>query len=60
MKPDWKDAPAWAKWLAMDGCGSWYWHEDKPEYGHNGWVSGGLIKLIRDPLWENTLEERPQ
>lgn len=30
MKPDWKDAPEWAEWLAMDQGGSWYWHAGQP------------------------------
>jgi len=30
MKPDWKDAPEWAQWLAMDGDGTWCWHEQQP------------------------------
>lgn len=29
MKPDWKDAPEWARWLTYD-LGGWYWHEDEP------------------------------
>ena len=40
MKPDWRDAPEWASWLAQDDGGWWYWYEDKP-YIHDGfeWVS---------------------
>jgi hypothetical protein len=30
MKPDWKDAPEWANWLAMDEDGEWFWRESKP------------------------------
>lgn len=30
MKPDWKDAPEWANWLAMDEDGYWYWYELEP------------------------------
>ncbi len=31
-KPDWKDAPKWAKWLAMD-CGEyWYWYANRPKW----------------------------
>lgn len=29
-KPDWKDAPEWAQWLAMDACGCWQWFSKKP------------------------------
>lgn len=31
-KPNWKDAPAWAQWLSMDGDGLWSWWEIKPEW----------------------------
>lgn len=30
MKPDWKDAPEWAEFLALDGDGEWYWFEREP------------------------------
>lgn len=30
MKPDWKDAPEWANWLAMDGDGRWNWYNCEP------------------------------
>lgn len=32
MKPDWKNAPGWAKWLAMDASGYWHWLEYEPEW----------------------------
>lgn len=32
MKPDWKDAPEWANWLAMDGNGTWVWFAAKPQW----------------------------
>jgi len=31
MKPEWKDAPKWANWLAQDANGDWYWYKEKPE-----------------------------
>lgn len=36
MKPDWKDAPEWAQWLAMDGDGCWFWFEAKPLLAYPG------------------------
>lgn len=30
MKPDWKDSPNWAKYLAMDSNGVWNWFSHKP------------------------------
>ena len=35
MKPDWKDAPEWAMWLAMDEDGEWWWYEDEPFLRNN-------------------------
>lgn len=46
-KPDWKDAPEWANWLAGDADGTWYWFKDKPDFDIDCWVRGflGSIKL---------------
>ena len=30
MRPAWKDAPEWARWLAMDEDGSWWWYAERP------------------------------
>ena len=63
MKPDWKDAPEWAQWLAMDRNGEWYWHELEPEpnefYGE--WVSLGKIQKVntQNPIWKGNLKQRP-
>ena len=40
MKPDWKNAPKWARWLALDGDGYWCWFEHKPEWdeSENMWM----------------------
>ena len=37
MKPDWKDAPEWANYLAQDKNGEWTWfsHKPKPEAQKN-------------------------
>jgi hypothetical protein len=32
MKPNWKDAPEWAQWLAMHADGWWYWFSDQPDF----------------------------
>lgn len=49
MKPDWKDAPEWAQWLARDPDGEWWWHEGKPQKGHpeTGWTSEGQLRRAR-------------
>lgn len=64
MKPDWKDAPEWAEWLAMDADGEWYWYSKKPfcyvEYC--GWGSDGRTELagVSEPTWTQTRTQRPQ
>jgi len=42
MKPEWKDAPEWANYLAMDDDGSWYWFEHMPLWEFDEWkIPGG-------------------
>lgn len=65
MKPSWKDAPAWAKYLAMDENGGWFWFEEKPTFVHSVWKytdtdntaryeSAGIVAVAKF-----SLEERP-
>lgn len=67
MKPDWSKAPPWAKFAAMDKCGEWYWHENKPSVvtedvgnGSMYWHSEGAVEDcdIIEKDWTETLEER--
>lgn len=60
-KPDWKDAPEWAQFLAMDIDGMWFWHEEEPEPRSRDWASNGTIREARAPRtdWLTTLEPRP-
>jgi hypothetical protein len=32
MKPSWTNSPDWAKWLAQDRSGKWWWFEEEPMY----------------------------
>lgn len=32
MKPDWKDAPEWARFVAMDPDGNWFWFSEEPRW----------------------------
>jgi hypothetical protein len=62
MKPDWKDAPEWAKWLAMDNDGKWFFYECKPHTTSdvNSWqIISGNIVVARCPGWKDSLEARP-
>lgn len=65
-KPDWKDAPEWANWLAQDKCGEWFWYEYKPDLRGSTWSAYSTAgKLIRAeiptdvPTFIDTLERRP-
>lgn len=70
-KPDWKDAPHWANWLAQDEPGVnrdhyWVWFECQPSKMSNGWIDRSnngkwlqteCVALVSD--WKKTLEARP-
>jgi hypothetical protein len=66
-KPDWKDAPKWAQWLAMDSDGEWWWFEEKPRLVlyHDFWVKHdpsskyARAKFSDPPPLEPVLEPRP-
>ena len=62
-KPDWKDAPPWADWLAMDSDKQWYWHAYEPQLDKSVemWHSRGRAEVIRyDTSYYaiDTLEQR--
>jgi hypothetical protein len=61
-KPDWKDAPEWARFLAMDADGDWFWFEEKPTRKGAAWcpVYGryGQWESCQGD-WTASLEERP-
>ncbi len=65
MKPDWKDAPEWANWLAMDGDGVWFWYELEPVWSPSygvwkckGWGEGRFEEAGRASAG-TTREARP-
>jgi hypothetical protein len=62
-KPDWKDAPKWARYVAMDSGGAWYWYEGMPKLGSTSHYSNGhkyeLAHTEEYPGWDRTLEARP-
>jgi len=59
MKPDWKDAPEWAQYVAMDRDGTWYWYEVYPSKFHDSWISSYKNEHCIVRGWEESLEERP-
>lgn len=62
MKPDWSEAPSFAKWLAQDKNGDWFFYIQKPILTEHHWkpVDNDIFRYIpKIDGWENTLEERP-
>jgi hypothetical protein len=60
MKPDWKDAPDFARYLAKDEDGRWFWFEEEPQPRWAGWwVDSGKCCRANHNDWRCTLEERP-
>ena len=71
MKPDWKDAPEWARYRARDNSGEVYWHEHLPSpvvstgipgQERNVWRSSGRMvycgfEILGTVPWNETLEE---
>ena len=62
MKPDWKYAPEWANWLAMDADQEWFWFENKPVFESGIWRRDG--GRCTDAGWyteecEDSLESKP-
>lgn len=43
--PNWKDAPEWANFCAMDGNYEWWWYEEEPSWNdwESGWQSSGRL-----------------
>lgn len=66
-KPDWKDAPALANWLAMDSDGLWWWFQLEPYQHPEGlwatygasWVASKSRYPSDSSCWIKTLERRP-
>ena len=59
MKPDWKDAPEWANYFAMDPDGRWYWFENEPEFTDQEWYADGKYAEITGLKSNGTLGKRP-
>ena len=65
MKPSWDTAPKWAKWLAQDQDGTWFWFDKKPidEKSFGEWyppLGGKCEKNIdANDNWDITLEHKP-
>ena len=47
MKPDWKDAPEWAMWLAVDEDGEIWWFKNEPALKDGVWSALGMACRYR-------------
>jgi hypothetical protein len=60
-KPDWKDAPDWANYLAQDANGGWWWYDDSPKSSVKSWLNGTRHAAAMAVFnWRETLESRPK
>jgi len=64
---DWSAMPKWARWVAMDEDGAWFWYQHKPERSDRYFSAlseEGVIPFIYAPDWDgdwkDTLVERPK
>lgn len=68
-RPDWKIAPEWARYLAMDRDGSWWWFEHMPRadeldgiWFRNKALPSQFCCAYRpddNDMWAESLEDRP-
>jgi hypothetical protein len=61
-KPEWSQAPEWARYLAQDKDGEWYWFEYEPEPKAGYWNLDrcvGQSEKANKEEWTLTLEQRP-
>jgi hypothetical protein len=64
-KPDWKDAPEWAQWLAQGSCGQWLFSQGKIGCDFINWLGQGRCFATENTgevigNWRDTLEQRPE
>lgn len=61
--PNWKNAPPWAKFSAMDSHGAWHWYEEEPALSEKlgMWTARGAhfsVAAVTLTDWQNTLHAR--
>ena len=60
-KPNWKYAPKWANYVALDIDGDWSWFQNEPEYSDGVWNTEGgcheTVNRLREDAM-NSLEQR--
>jgi len=61
----WDEAPAWARWAAMDRDKCWWWYEDEPIMRLSTWsvqITGQKCESFSAPPiidWEASKQARP-
>lgn len=62
FKPDWKNAPDWAMYAAMDAGGEWYWYEYAPTQRVWAWSATGRYEFVSvaQQDWTSSLTSREQ
>jgi len=68
LKPSWEKAPVWAKWLAQDKDGKWFWYEREPFQSDDFWDflygldSKYKLAMKGEPneRWDTTLIKKPK
>lgn len=65
--PSWGDVPPSAKYMAMDGDGTWWWYNKKPTEDQDGqiWKTNGSHGeygrvVSHHKEWSSTLTRRPR
>lgn len=60
MKPDWKNSPEWANWLAGSEKG-YVFFENEPQWGWDDWgvYDGDAVRASSVPSHEDFKEHRP-
>jgi len=46
--PDWDDAPDWARYLAQDANGTWWWYAEKPYPLKKQWSASGRLDFAKE------------
>lgn len=61
-KPNWSEAPEWARYLAMSNLDKWYWYEREPYPGCGRWhaAEGRSEQYFASQLpWDMSLQRKP-
>lgn len=69
MPIDWSKAPEWARYVARDESGKWWWHSAKPQRNEREWMPRFMSEywsLIEradiecNTHWIDSLTQRPK